>query len=233
MFDSLYQACFINACKNISVIIPKEHVKSVNKVLNTFNIDIKSISLYNIEDYIDDDAELYKKTIESKSEYFTNFRNSFWIYTTMRFFILKTFIEKHELENVFHIENDVMLYISCDKIYSTLDKNSMYCVKDAVNRVVPSILFFPNTKSINNLTSYILEIIQGTKDFINDMNLLGSYVHTRYFPIEPETNDIIYDGACIGQYLGGIDPRNNNGIVSPGFLNETSIINPSNYIYLD
>jgi hypothetical protein len=35
----------------------------------------------------------------------------------------------------------------------------------------------------------------------------------------------IFDGAALGQYLGGIDPR--NGPSSPGFINESCLFNPS------
>ena len=35
----------------------------------------------------------------------------------------------------------------------------------------------------------------------------------------------IFDGAALGQYLGGIDPR--NGHSKPGFINESCLFNPS------
>lgn len=40
-----------------------------------------------------------------------------------------------------------------------------------------------------------------------------------------ELFDSIFDGAALGQYLGGIDPR--NGFSKPGFINETCLFNPS------
>jgi hypothetical protein len=39
----------------------------------------------------------------------------------------------------------------------------------------------------------------------------------------------IFDGAALGQYLGGIDPR--NGISEPGFINESCLFNPSHLTY--
>jgi hypothetical protein len=38
----------------------------------------------------------------------------------------------------------------------------------------------------------------------------------------------IFDGAAIGQYLGGIDPRNQHGDTR-GFVNETCVIKYDNY----
>lgn len=40
-----------------------------------------------------------------------------------------------------------------------------------------------------------------------------------------DTFQSIFDGAAIGQYLGGIDPR--NGVSKPGFINETCLFNPA------
>lgn len=41
----------------------------------------------------------------------------------------------------------------------------------------------------------------------------------------------IFDAAAIGQYLGGIDPRNAGGTDTVGFINETCIFDPSGYHY--
>ncbi len=40
----------------------------------------------------------------------------------------------------------------------------------------------------------------------------------------------IFDAAALGQYLGGIDPR--NGPSKPGFINESCIFNPSQFSYI-
>ncbi len=39
----------------------------------------------------------------------------------------------------------------------------------------------------------------------------------------------VFDAAALGQYLGGIDPR--NGPSKPGFINESCIFNPSYFTY--
>ena len=43
--------------------------------------------------------------------------------------------------------------------------------------------------------------------------------------------DAIFDAAAIGQYLGGVDPRNAGGANTVGFINETCIFDPSCYRY--
>jgi hypothetical protein len=41
----------------------------------------------------------------------------------------------------------------------------------------------------------------------------------------------IFDGGALGQYLGGIDPRNAEGRDSVGFINESCVFDPSVYSY--
>ncbi|MFH1985906.1 MAG: hypothetical protein ABIL58_29070 [Pseudomonadota bacterium] len=41
----------------------------------------------------------------------------------------------------------------------------------------------------------------------------------------------VFDAAAIGQYLGGVDPRNSGGKDTSGFVNETSVFDPSRCRY--
>jgi len=42
----------------------------------------------------------------------------------------------------------------------------------------------------------------------------------------------VFDGAAIGQFLAGIDPRNSNNQDTRGFINESSMFNPSSFEYI-
>ena len=46
-----------------------------------------------------------------------------------------------------------------------------------------------------------------------------------------EPFDSIFDAAAVGQYLGGVDPRNTGGANTVGFINETCVFDPSRYRY--
>lgn len=234
IIDSIYQSCFINTCQNIHVIIPSKFIEQLKLQINYFNVDASNVKIYNVEEFENGKTKKFIQVLKSKN-YISNiekFRESFWIYTTMRFFVLHSFIEKYNLENVFHIENDVMLYISTEKIKSKITNlEKMYCVQDSPSRVVPSIVFFPNVTSIDDLTNFIIQQYENNEEFLNDMDILGKYNNKNSFEIFPENDDIVFDGACFGQYLGGVDPKNNNGFASPGFVNETSIVKSCNYSY--
>jgi hypothetical protein len=65
----------------------------------------------------------------------------------------------------------------------------------------------------NVLKNNIGEVASNSKSFFNNFDKFNS----------------IFDGAAIGQYLGGIDPIHPNN--QPGFINETAFINPSKFKY--
>jgi hypothetical protein len=138
------------------------------------------------------------------------FRDGFWISTTSRFFYIQRFMELFQLANVFHMENDIMLYEDLESIRNGLDTEYMYMVQDNPNRVIPSIIYIPNSFILKDLTSYILERYNLNSGFLNDMDLLGAYPNKKHFPFTFENNNgfLIFDGAAIGQYLGGVDPNN-------------------------
>lgn len=152
-------------------------------------------------------------------------------------------MELFKLRNVYHIENDIMIYENLKDI--PVDKNKLYMVKDSHDRVIPSILFIPDCSHLNRLNAHMLKKLKESNHLMNDMQLLGSYSanHIDYFPFDFSTDaHFIMDGAAIGQYVGGIDPRNipdfdnktpqeqqllriNNP--TKGFVNETSTFKPN------
>jgi hypothetical protein len=231
IYDSIYQSLLIGCKDKIYVLLDDTLVQEFNNTLCNFNINTVSVITVPLS-VLGDLPKEYIDYINSLPKDLSSFRDSFWISTTARFFYIEKFIELFKLHNVFHIENDIMLYETTQNILKNLDQNEMYMVQDCKSRVVPSIIFIPNVNSISKLNKYILKTLTGT--FINDMELLGSYPFKKLFDFNPTdttaTGNIIFDGAAIGQFLGGVDPRNLNPpadyintICNPrvGFINET------------
>jgi hypothetical protein len=263
IYDSIYQTLLIDDYKTkIYVILDDNVVEIFNKTVSKFNhslytkddvyyenvLNVIPISLLDTRMNISFDN--YKKMITERFSNLSGFRGGFWISTTARFYYISILMEMFSLENVFHIENDIMLYESTRDLYKYMCKyfekqiiSKICMVQDSVKRVVPSILFFPNNKCIDNLTQYITVELSTAPNFINDMDILGSYEDKLQLPFMPEqlgnTEDrIIFDGAAIGQYLGGVDYKNLNDARNPltkldnpsrGFVNETSLMKPDNY----
>ena len=175
-------------------------------------------------------SELDDYGYNSRSNLDKNFRGGFWRLASQRLFYLYSYMKKENITNCFHIENDVMIYNNIE----IPDKTKIWLVMDSENRCIPGILFIPSFDKITPLiTNYIYDK--------NDMeNLAYFYKNNKNicekFPIINTDDNFtrlntIFDGAAIGQYLGGVDSRNTPGDTR-GFINETCIVNYSKYKFI-
>lgn len=252
LYDSLYQTLLINkhSCK-VYIIINDSQISTFTDTINNFALDtftdnffwqnvIQVIPRSIILDRLHED-KYYTKYIEimnNKHNKLDSFRDGFWISTTARFFYIKTLMQALNIQDLFHIENDIMMYETFSQIYSVTNtrEDKIWMVQDAPNRVVPSILYFPSYNSLDVLTQFITESLDKTNAFINDMDILGRFTHKHVFNTIPN-DQLLFDGAAIGQYIGGVDTRNiqqtkdirtlmfDNPTV--GFINETSVFKPN------
>lgn len=169
------------------------------------------------------------------------FRNGFWVLTSLRFFKLYQLIKKYDLKDVFHIENDVLLYYNTELIINNIDKNSMYIPFDTYKRNIASIMYIPS----ESVFKTILDNYNFTKNDMENFSIIKEKTNLiKNFPIFPihyakndeekfvsdnyEKFNFIFDAAAIGQYIGGIDTRNDSSNTI-GFINETCIIKYNNY----
>ena len=115
-------------------------------------------------------------------------------------------------------------------------------VKDSPNRVIPSLVYFPSVESLESLVAHTAKVVSESPEFLNDMTILGLYRESHELPIFPNSTLKVYDGAALGQYLGGVDPKNLPGYTphnlnllynnpSIGFVNETSVMKPDKYLH--
>jgi hypothetical protein len=273
IYDSLYQTLLISEYKvKIYIIIDDSLIETFNNEISKFNHDIYFKSEYLFQNIIqliplslldmklneNTNFNNYKNVITNKFSNLGEFRNGFWVSTTARFYYIGSLMEMFNLKNVFHIENDIMLYESPNDIYNyicrylketKIDKICM--IQDAPNRTIPSLLYFPDSQHLSELTKYITNELEFSSSFINDMNILGTFPDKYALPILPnqitkqtkqlDKKNIIFDGAAIGQYLGGVDYKNlpnyeKDKLIeydnpSRGFINETSIIKADKFIF--
>jgi len=177
-----------------------------------------------------DSSELDDYQFDTKSQLDRTFRDGFWHLCSLRLFYLYSYIKMNNLENVIHIENDVMVYMNTDSLCSSFRVDKVYAAFDCDTRVVPDILFIPNAKAM-------WPIIQKYDCTTHDMANLGRMTEfIEPLPIFPLTEiphhvnkkygdfNCIFDTNAIGQYLGGVDPRNIAGDTR-GFINETCVVN--------
>jgi len=214
IYDSIYQTLLVSPDVKIYVILDDSLITDFRKVIEQFNINLylKSPMILNVECIPISILELpneYETFVNGLPNSTKEFRDAFWISTTARFFYIESLMKLFKLTSVFHIENDNMLYENLNDI--NLDKNKMYMLKDGPNRVIPSIMYIPSITHITKLNNFIMNVLLSSNRLLNDMELLGHYndESVTYFPYDfLSKSQYIFDGAAIGQYVGGIDPRN-------------------------
>jgi len=215
-----------------------------------FFSDLSPIKIFYIEDlYLKFEQGEYEK-IRTREK--RTFRGGFWFFTSYRFKAIEYLMRLEGIGPIVHIENDVLVYQNLDQIKFHTDEK-IILVKDSQTRCIPSIMYIPNV----NLLEVNLKMFDRNK---NDMNNWGKAKDVDTFPIIlPELDPtltikkddkdlervdsifsrnfskykVIFDGAAIGQYLGGIDPRNCPGNEdTSGFVNETCVVNYSKFKFI-
>lgn len=128
-------------------------------------------------------------------------------------------------------------------------------VFDCDSRCIPSFMYIAHAQAIEHLVQFISERVPAhfndmqsiasyrntfSTEYIDNLPLIMPEYLIDHTFINQKGNkttrpsayynkcdlfNSIFDGAALGQYLGGIDPR--NGPSKPGFINETCLFNPA------
>ena len=171
-----------------------------------------------------------------------NFRDAFWVYTSSRFFYIYAFMKQYGIDDVIHLENDVPIYYNCDVLTPFLTKKYVYIPMDSYNRAIASIVYIPTS----DILEKILNLYEFNKNDMENFSIIANKIPECFdlFPICPQDVNhteqesyvtqnykhfgVIFDAAAMGQYLGGVDPRNIVGDTT-GFINETCVIKYNKY----
>jgi len=228
---------------NIQQLINLKHENIyviTNKYLENHFDNLKTkIKLLFVEDLKDDTFHYLENSIYSND----NFRGGFWKLTSYRLFVLYEFMKLYNIEDVIHLENDVPIYYNCDTLLPLLEKKYMYIPFDCWNRNIASIVYIPNhtiyyeilkhyNSSITDMENF--SMIQKITNLIENFPIFKTSELNDEFKFVTKNYNLfkfIFDGAAIGQYLGGVDPRNIQGDTR-GFINETCIIKYNTYEFL-
>ena len=182
-----------------------------------------------------------------KSTHDTGSRNGFWRHASERIFYVHDIIDHLGLENVLHFENDQLVFFDIMRMMPAFALNYRIGIPfDSPNRAIPSVIFFKNAAACSELTSYMASMAHRG---IDDMHIMRQFqkhagnnnsaevvikglpivspksamVSSRRVSIEYAINydefESIFDAACLGQYVGGVDPRNIPGDTR-GFVND-------------
>lgn len=146
-----------------------------------------------------------------------NFRDNFWFSTKARLFLIPKLMEYFKLEKVLHIENDVWIHPEFPfQLLNDLRHSLAYPRVDEF-RGVASILLINGESGGKLLTDACIRWPDMT-----DMQILGQlWANQQDVYALPSTfgngNNVldnwIFDGAKIGMYLFGSDPKNTLGVI--------------------
>lgn len=224
---------------NINQLIKLNH-KNIYIITNNiffsyfekYNNQIKLIAIEDLND---------SYNFNSTTTLNNSFRNGFWVHTSSRFFYIYEAMKKYNIDNVIHLENDVLIYYNCDVLVNILDNKYIYIPFDTFKRNIASIMYIPNYNIFKNILDkydknnddmHNFSLIMRNTNLINNFPIFieNKLENDEYQFVTKNFNkfEFIFDAAAIGQYLGGVDRRNNpNNTI--GFINETCIIKYNSY----
>lgn len=175
---------------------------------------------------------------EQRSQLPRGFRDGFWYATSSRFLILADYMRYFEVEDVIHLENDVLLYFDPAEKLDAFRQYADFAVPLDRARAIAGIVWLAHPKVASGLVRHMQE-----QPDINDMDSLGRYcmanpgakplptlpakytadhgLEARRYSEGLEYFDGVFDAAAIGQYIGGVHWLNEPND-SRFFVNESS-----------
>ena len=159
-----------------------------------------------------------------------DFRDGFWLKTAERFFVLRDYLRYSGNTELFHAELDVLVY-SLGKLEQAVREtmqHGIFVPREAEDRVVASLVYINSLDALEELCIQLTD----RADRGNEMDILGSltalsspWMHNLptaeylYRPLTSSRNtdpwpvvgggqEFVADGAVLGRWLFGVDPRN-------------------------
>lgn len=198
--------------------------------------------------------------IEKQLNHPTDFRDNFWFTSLARLTAICDFVIENN-QPVLHIESDVLLAedFPINK-FNEIDRPIAYTILGE-NSAVASVFWLRSRESAESLKLYIMKSVQADSN-TTDMRILGNFQRensqlVRILASFPHETSLLntplplaviqdfeytsnhfegyFDGADLGQYLFGDDPRNHRGIKYLRRELNTSYLSPRslNCLYSD
>ena len=186
----------------------------------------------------------------------TGFRGGFWRFTTERLFVLESWMTWCGLQECFHLENDNPMYFSLEQLLPQLRTKSPGLLAPIHGqgadsnsfRVCFSVLYVNSRESIGNM----IYTLASAPSHIDEMERCGEYWllnrdECGYLPAAPPCTvlrredfrdglidteyGLVFDAMLYGQYLGGVDPRNELPNGAPGYVNPDTEFTADQFLY--
>lgn len=181
-----------------------------------------------------------------------SYRRGYWRWVFLRFLSIRNYLSVSDVTGpAVHLECDVASFVSPSIIEGALrfsgDK-ALIPIHDEQS-ACPSIIVANSTSALAAAMDAVVERVGAAPD-LTDMKILGHLVAeglldtlptlpsassqsltvSRVLPDgtlgDQEDACVVYDAAAVGQYLFGIDPRNNGGVLVPGYRETRGGVDP-------
>jgi hypothetical protein len=154
----------------------------------------------------------------------------FWHRTAERIYYLEAYISQNNIENVFHFENDVLIYGHLSEI--GVSEHSIMILPMSRNKCTFAFTHVPKPSSFSKLCLYFNWLLSAhgegrlshhLQDHVSEMSLLHmaftDSIVVGLPTIPPHSKRMLFDPGSYGQFLGGT----NNGH-GPGFTDSEHFI---------
>lgn len=171
----------------------------------------------------------YSDKVKDFESYFNYSSNNFWTLAATRLIYIENLLKKYSLEDVYHFENDVLLYYNLEEHHEKFKKfyKNIAITTGGPDKSMTGFMFIKNHNSLSMLTDFFVNTLKkygvnGTMrkypmDMVNEMSLMkfygiengNDYIHN--LPTLPfgdysehfEDFHSIFDPASWGQFVGG------------------------------
>jgi hypothetical protein len=185
---------------------------------------------YNIIPINKDDY--YSRKIDSFQVYYgyadKSKDNQFWVVTSLRLIYIENFMKSNKMRDVYHFENDVLLYTDIKELHSKFIKlyPHLAITVGGPDKCITGFMFIKSHLELEVMTQFFLDALMrlGKRriverygmDMVNEMTMIRAYSkdypdRIQFLPILPfgefsmnfnEFNSI-FDPASWGQFIGG------------------------------
>lgn len=186
------------------------------------------------------------------------FRGGYWPRIFMRFLAMERYLRAVDVDGpAVHLECDVASFASEDLIRMELMNRGEAVLIPLIDdeAACPSIIIGRSAGDLADVAGFVLERL-GRKRGQSDMGLLAQSVKEGVAgrlathpaastfslsvsrvgaelsdggPSPMEKARVLFDAAAVGQYLFGIDPRNNRGVLIPGYRETRGNLDPGSW----
>ncbi|MDN3504665.1 MAG: hypothetical protein P0S95_03715 [Rhabdochlamydiaceae bacterium] len=251
--DAIDQAALFNEESDIYLLGNLKAVSQLSKKYEKTNVSIVPIETLT-------KSKAHKQFIK-KSKLSREFRDGHSNHASERFFYLADFAKKENIKHLFHLENDVMLYVDLQELFplfKTLYSN-IAATFDNDSRCIPGFIYFKDEQALEHLTNFMQK--EAALDH-NDMQAISCYrqyynsEYIDHLPITVKNYELDYPMVSISglksnhklKYQNHIELFKSlfdaaafgqylggedprNGPNEVGFVNEDSLVNPRHFSY--